>query len=469
MEREPAAALVFRDEIDGQDALLATIIDALDAAGCAVEPFAMSQWLARGPERKFDFLVALCGRPVDGARDVPDALFSPGIPTLAILLDRRQQPCSNLYRFSEWLYWPCDPSEMNLRIQRLLHGSTGVNETRTQHELHGHLSSLAGMAPSFLRVLRELEKLADVRAPALIVGETGTGKELASRALHYLSWRRDGPFIPVNCGAIPDHLIENELFGHEKGAFTDARDRHQGLVAQAEGGTLFLDEIDSLSPKAQVTLLRFLQDGCFRPLGGHRQVTAKTSIIAATNADLEAMATTGKFRWDLYFRLNVAQIRLPPLRERREDIAPLAQRFLDNLSQIYGQPTKRLHPESIAWLETRPWRGNVRELENTMHREYLLADGNLIRIDQGAQPDEPRQPSSPLWSALNNRVGYADARAQIVAEFEQRYLRQLMAETGGNITRAAELAKKERSTFRRLLKKHNLNKEDFVDRSDNPH
>lgn len=465
MEREPAAALVFRDEIDGQHELLKAIESELDAMDCAVEQYAMGEWNARNPQRKFDLLIAVCGLPVDGTREVPDTLFSPGIPTLAILMDRRQQPCSNLYRFSEWLYWPCEPTELKLRVQRLLHGSATNDNTRTHHELHGHLSSLAGMAPSFLRVLRELEKLADVQAPALIVGETGTGKELASRALHYLSWRKDGPFIPVNCGAIPDHLIENELFGHEKGAFTDARERHQGLIAQAEGGTLFLDEIDSLSPKAQVTLLRFLQDGCFRPLGGHRQVTAKTSIIAATNADLEAMAVAGDFRWDLYFRLNVAQIRLPPLRERREDIAPLAQRFLDNLSQIYGQPTKRLHPESIAWLESRPWRGNVRELENTMHREFLLAEGSLIRIDLDAQPDESPESSSPLWSALNHRLGYAEARARIVAEFEQRYLRKLMLETGGNITRAAELAKKERSTFRRLLKKHNLSKDDFIDRS----
>lgn len=460
MERESVVALVIREEIASQENLLSELTDAFNAAGCTICHFRMDEWPHDVDSANVDLVAVVCGCPVEGDNAIPERIFPPGLPTMAILVDQAQQPCSNLYRFTEWLYWPCSNSELNLRVQRLRHAHSSAGTPRIRHELHGHLSSLAGMAPSFVKTLRELEKFSEIRAPALIVGETGTGKELASRALHYLSWRKEGPFIPVNCGAIPDHLIENELFGHEKGAFTDAREKHPGLVAQAEGGTLFLDEIDSLSPKAQVTLLRFIQDSSYRPLGSDRQISVDTSIIAATNADLEAKAMAGEFRWDLYFRLNVAQIRLPPLRERREDIALLAQRFLDNLAQIYGQPTKRLHPASIEWLESRHWRGNVRELENMMHREYLLAEGNLICIDQSAHPNSGHAEHN-IWQTVEHQGGYAAARAQLVEEFEQRYLRRLMSETGGNVTRAAQMAKKERSTFRRLLKKHKLSREDF--------
>ena len=311
---------------------------------------------------------------------------------------------------------------------------------------------MIGSSHAFLQAQRALERMAPCEAPILIEGETGTGKELAARALHYGSARRAMPFLPVNCGAIPDSLIESELFGHKRGAFTDAREDRPGLVALADGGTLFLDEIDSLSTKAQVVLLRFLQDREYRPVGGRGTKRADVRILAATNSDLSDLARTGRFRADLLYRVKVLTLSLPPLRERDEDCLLLAQHFLEQASEREGRPARMLDGPSQRWLLEYAWPGNVRELESLIYRETLLSESLTLRLS-GAEASESASPRSTPWSLLRS---FRHARALALGEFERRYLMQVLAESRGNVTKAARLAGKERRALGKLIKKHGI-------------
>jgi DNA-binding NtrC family response regulator len=316
--------------------------------------------------------------------------------------------------------------------------------------------NLIGRSQPFIEMLRFICRYADCDAPILIQGETGTGKELVARALHYLSARAAHAFIPVNCGALPDSLVESELFGHERGAFTDAHTALKGLVAQAAGGTLLLDEIDSLSPKAQVTLLRFLQDRQYRPVGGERQIKADVRVVASTNADLAAEARAGRFRQDLYYRLDVVSFPMPPLRQRDNDVVDLADHLIGRFAQQHGRPRKTLHPDTAAWLPFYAWPGNVRELENLLLREFLRADGDLVSI----APIGEAVPALRVRQTGKEQT-FRLAKACAVAEFERSYLSEMLARTSGNISLAARLAKKDRGAFNKLVKKHGLDMESF--------
>ena len=239
------------------------------------------------------------------------------------------------------------------------------------------IPDLIGQSPVFRKAVCLIERMANCSASVLLCGETGTGKELAARAIHYLSPCRHLPFIPVNCGAFPDMLVESELFGHARGAFTDARDAQVGLVAQANGGTLFLDEVDSLSLKAQIALLRFLQDGSYRPLGAGKAVTSKARIVAATNADLVELVKRGAFRSDLFYRLYVVPVRMPPLRERAGDVILLAEEFLKRSAQQHGSGPRYIDAASRRLLERYHWPGNVRELAQC-HPARVAARGQRL-------------------------------------------------------------------------------------------
>jgi DNA-binding NtrC family response regulator len=358
---------------------------------------------------------------------------------------------------SEFIAWPCTESELALRLARLCQPTkfeTPLDETLLEEfaELN-----LIGRSPAFAQSLGQIKKLARYDVSVLIQGETGTGKELAARAIHYLGTRRDAAFVPVNCGAIPDNLLENELFGHERGAFTDAKESQPGVVALAEGGTLFLDEIETLSPKAQVVLLRFLQDRQYRVLGGRRLQRADVRIIAAGNAELAAEVKQGRFREDLYFRLNVGLLSLPPLRERPGDAGLLAQHFCRRYCEQYRQPHKNLHPDSLRRVEQYPWPGNVRELENLVHREFLFSEGDAIVLHGGAAPHtERRQNFLDRRRKLLLRTTLRHAKGQFISEFEKNYLSELLAQTGGNVTLAARQAGTERRALGKLLKKHGI-------------
>ena len=318
--------------------------------------------------------------------------------------------------------------------------------------------NLVGESPAFLEALRCIRRLSRCDATVLIEGETGTGKELAARAIHYLGARHAAPFIPVNCGAIPDSLVESEFFGHARGAFTDAKETRAGVIEQAEGGTLFLDELESLNLRAQVALLRFLQDHTYRPVGGTAVRTANIRVIGSTNADLAALVRRGSFRPDLLFRLTVLPLNLPPLRARRGDAVLLADRFVRRFAVQYQLESRPLDVAAIHYLETHDWPGNVRELENLIHRALLLSEGRCLSLPDIAVQGEATERIVD--------IPFRMAKARAIAHFERAYVTELLRHTRGNLSLAARLCGKERSRLGKLVKKHGLERVAFVSDGD---
>ncbi|HSX59293.1 MAG TPA: sigma-54 dependent transcriptional regulator [Tahibacter sp.] len=315
---------------------------------------------------------------------------------------------------------------------------------------------LIGSSPCFRRCVGLLTRYAAFDAPVLIHGETGTGKELAARHVHYASARRDRAFVPVNCGAIPDTLVESELFGHSRGAFTDAKTAQAGLIELAAGGTLFLDEVDSLSARAQVALLRFLQDFEYRPVGSCAARTANVRVLAATNAPLDALIERGAFRRDLLYRLNALEVWIPALRQRAEDVPLLATHFLERAGRLLRGGVRRFTDDALALLAAYPWPGNIRELENLALRAAALVDAEEIDVD-GLVVAEPAFAAVRAGPRLLARVEvYSVAKGLAMHAFERGYLEDLMRRVDGNVSRAARLAGTERRQLGRLLKKHGL-------------
>jgi len=336
-----------------------------------------------------------------------------------------------------------------------------VNERLIQklREAQG-LGMFIGQAPVFRRAIAQIPAIAQSDATVLICGETGTGKELVARAIHYLSPRAAFPFIAVNCGVLPDTLLEDELFGHERGAFTDARLGRRGLIAEGEKGTLFLDEVGTLTDRAQMALLRVLQDKTYRPLGASREEQADVRFVAATNAHLRERVEAGTFRADLYYRLCVFTISLPPLRDRREDIPRLAAHFLEK----HGTPDragKQLTPAAESVLRAFDWPGNVRELEHAILRAVQVCQTDEIGVDDLGLPTEASRPASPASDSSRAPSFKAMKKASVEA-FERNYLAQLMAAHHGNVSQASHAAGKDRRELGRLLKKHHLDPKAFA-------
>jgi transcriptional regulator with PAS, ATPase and Fis domain len=282
---------------------------------------------------------------------------------------------------------------------------------------------------------------------------------LAARVVHYEGRRGAGPFIPVNCGAIPEALIESEFFGYRRGAFTDAKTQSPGMLMLAHGGTLFLDEVDSLSPRAQVALLRFLQDRSIRPLGGGAERKVDVRVVSASNRCLETLVTQCAFRQDLYYRLNVMYVELPPLRLRVGDVELFAEHFLRLLADRYGNPVPALDAASLTWMLAHHWPGNIRELENLLEREFLLAEGEaVIHLSTLANGEAPAGEVA-LWN-------YRRAKAHMLDEFDRGFLEKLMRFARGNVALAARTSGKERRDLGRLLRKYAIFPDAF--RSDPP-
>lgn len=374
------------------------------------------------------------------------------MPVVVILPAQPESPLLRLTASTtdDFLLAPVRREELHERLRRVLAiPSEVIADVHERLVTEMGLTQLVGRDPSFLRAIEQIPRFARSSLPVLITGETGTGKEMCARAVHYLGRRRPFPFVAVDCAAIPDHLFENEVFGHVRGAFTDAHRDQKGVVAMAKGGTLFLDEIDSISLATQAKLLRFLENNSYRPLGSDRFVKANVNVIAATNRDLEKAVDQGSFRSDLYFRLNVLRLHLPPLRERRKDIPLLARHFLEAESG----PRKSLSPSALQKLDLYDWPGNVRELSNVVRRAALLSEGTCVppthvTIRTVLADDGPARPS------------FRQARAGAIASFERAYLIQLLHQHSGNVTRAAQAAGKERRAFGRLIKKYGLNRHD---------
>lgn len=313
---------------------------------------------------------------------------------------------------------------------------------------------MVGQAPCFRVMLDLIRKYAAWDAPVLIEGETGTGKELTARGVHYFGRRRNHQFVPVNCGAIPESLIENELFGHAKGAFTDAGAAGVGLVRLAHKGTLFLDEVDALPARGQVALLRFLQDGCYRPLGARQEEVADVRIVVASNRKLQKLVDERCFRADLMFRLQVLTLDVPPLRERPGDPLLLAEHFLDQYARRYAVAAPPvLDADTRGWLDDYRWPGNIRELENLMHREFLLGENRALHIAMPGRDAAPAGDAPAPGPAPNGPLQpYSAARDQALEEFDAAYLHSLLLRTEGNVTHAAQLAGKERRALGKMLK-----------------
>ena len=306
-----------------------------------------------------------------------------------------------------------------------------------------------GRSPAMVRLLDEIRKVAPTDANVLITGESGTGKELVARCLHAGGGRRNGPFVPIDCASLPEQLLESELFGHERGAFTGAIARKPGLLVEASGGTAFLDEVGELGPGLQAKLLRTLEERCLRPVGGTALVPIDVRLVAATNVDLENAISAGRFRRELYYRLNVVQLRLPPLRARPEDVPVLLLAFLRRFAADLERPTPTVTPDTMAALQAHPWPGNVRELRNLAQRLVVLdTDARITLADLPdairGWPDEPD--GAPLPPA-----SYTEAREEALTDFRRSYLRRLLSVHGGNVTRAAVAAGVSRRTLHRWL------------------
>jgi DNA-binding NtrC family response regulator len=342
----------------------------------------------------------------------------------------------------EYLSKPFTDEELLSSVTRTL-DKLKIRKTGNSKSLEMTLANygLLGESEALRRVFNTIEKVASSSATALITGESGTGKELIARAIHYKSPRLSAPFVPVNCGGIPEGLLESELFGHVKGAFTGATKTQAGFFQTADGGTIFLDEISETSIAMQVKLLRVLQDKEVCMVGANRTSKVDVRIIAATNKDLFSLVKKEAFREDLYFRLNVITIDIPPLRERGDDILLLVNHFSSKFAEECGKPTPRFTDKALKVLMNYNWPGNVRELENVIQRLIIMAEGDLIEV--------PDLPSLMRFSAL-----YETSFNRTLVEVEAEYIRNVLASVNGNKTRAAEILGIDRKTLRKKLNYH---------------
>jgi DNA-binding NtrC family response regulator len=317
------------------------------------------------------------------------------------------------------------------------------------------LSHILGRSKAVQELCQKVDKMSLYKVNVLISGESGTGKELAARAIHYLSRRAGKPFIPINCGAIPESIFENELFGHFKGAFTDAGLTQIGLVKQAEGGTLFLDEISAVSLYNQVKLLRLIQDKEYKPLGQAKPQKADIRIIAATNKNLKQLVKEGGFREDLFYRINVVSLCIPPLRRRKEDIPILVEYFMSKYCKEYNKPIRVLSKETMTKFMSYSWPGNIRELENKIQQIIVMSTTPVINI-------EVIEPTLGEPISKENRLeDFNAAKKKMISSFERTYLTQLLTEHCGNVVKAAEKAGKSRTGLWNLLKKYNISPTKF--------
>jgi len=347
---------------------------------------------------------------------------------------------------------PFNVEELKLTVGRALERKRLVAEQKTvPSEARTNLQDIVGKTPVMLEVYKLVARVAASTATVLVQGESGTGKELVARAIHTHSPRAGAAFVPVNCTALTESLLESELFGHAKGSFTGAIAAKRGLFEMASGGTLFLDEIGDMGPKMQAQLLRTLQDGEVRPVGSTEAIRVDVRIVCATNKDLDEEVKAGRFREDLYFRINVVTIRLPPLRERREDIAMLVGHFLNKLALRERRARTAMSPEALKLLSGYAWPGNVRELENAIERAVAVAKGNVI-LPSDLPPEVGGGPEPGAGADGGGLLGEVGNRPTL-AELERRYIQLVLGEVGGNKKKAAEKLGIDRRTLYRALER----------------
>ncbi|MEJ5299784.1 MAG: sigma-54 dependent transcriptional regulator [Thermodesulforhabdaceae bacterium] len=351
---------------------------------------------------------------------------------------------------------------------KLLRENLRLRESVKHYEV---FQNIVGSSPAMRKVFDSIRMVAPTDVTVLIRGESGTGKELVARAIHELSDRRSGPFVPVNCPAVPEHILESELFGYKKGAFTHAVHNRKGLFQEAQGGTIFLDEIGDIPMNIQTKLLRVLQEKEIKPLGDAHTIKVDVRVIASTNQDLERKIAEGSFREDLFYRLNVVPIFVPSLRDRREDIPLLVEHFLKKYSDKFKKFVRQISPELMRWLMNQEWKGNVRELENTIMRGVLFAQGEeLLLKDLGASVEgRTIERSFELFPDFSKNfensgdmeLSYKDAKEKNLKEFHERFFGRLLSITNGNISQAARLCGLERQALQYILKRYGIQIEQY--------
>jgi DNA-binding NtrC family response regulator len=359
---------------------------------------------------------------------------------------------------------PFDNDEIRLVVQRALERTRLQRENRLlleQVQKQYGFENLIGSGPAMQRVFATLQKVAETDLTVLVRGESGTGKELVAQALHNLSPRRGRPFVAVNCAAISRELVESELFGHEKGAFTGADARRQGRFEAADGGSILLDEIGDMAPETQAKVLRVLQERSFERVGGSKPIDVDVRVIAATHRNLEQEVGKQRFREDLYYRLKVVTLELPPLRERPEDIPALSQRFLERVTARLGLEKRQLGDAALARLVRHRWPGNVRELSNVIEQAAVLAPSPVIEepdLQLGGDPGS----TGGAEGALPAGLSFADAKRSAVERFERGYLLGALRRSGGNISRAAESLGMVRQSLQQKIRELGLRDEDWT-------
>jgi DNA-binding NtrC family response regulator len=359
---------------------------------------------------------------------------------------------------------PFEPDELLYRVKNALHHNQLLSENRQlREELAGRFdfSKIIGSSDTLMNVLETVKKVAIRDTSVLITGDSGTGKELIAQAIHYNSPRRDKKYLAINCGALPESVLEGELFGYKKGAFTGANESRKGLLEDADGGTLFLDEVGNLPLNVQKLLLRFLQEQEFRRIGDNTSIKVNVRIVSATNADLQEGCRTGEFREDLYYRLNVLNIHLPPLCERPEDIALLAAHFIKLQNEKFGTQIKGLAPEAAHALVSYDWPGNIRQLRNVIEASMAMEDSDYLTLPVLGQFIDVQPGASVPVVAPVSAAPWAEDYAESLARFETEYLKQLLQRAKGNIEAAAKSAGMNMATIYRKIKKYDLNKEDY--------
>jgi len=364
---------------------------------------------------------------------------------------------------SNYLTYPINPDEVRY-VTESLHESiiaqSELDYLRDQFWQSDSLELIQTKSSVMKKALDKVRSVAPTKSTVLLTGETGTGKGELAKLIHRHSNRREAQFISVHCGAIPDTLIESELFGHEKGAFTGAVRRKLGKFEIANGGTIFLDEVGTITPSAQIKLLQVLQDRSFQRVGGEATIEVDVRIIAATNMDLTKMCDEGQFRKDLYYRLNVFPVEVPPLKERAEDIPHIVEVILGRLNRFNSKQIREVHPQVMDAFRSYPWPGNIRELENLMERSYILEASSVLSPESFPNELFASEALSPSVS-VDARFTLAEIRNRGIEDIERRYLKQLLARNKGKIKDSAQEAGITTRQLHKLMKKHGMRKEEF--------
>ncbi len=461
-----ASILVVDDEMDMQQLLKRSLEPALN---CRVETASSGEMaLSVLADNQFDLVLADIKMPgMDGLellelikRESPDITVV--IMTAFGSIDLAVEAIKNgAYDF---ITKPFDHNSLVIQLEKALERSALLKENsrlKKACENANVFQDIVGESPPMQRVFETIQMVANTDLTVLITGESGTGKDLTARAIHALSPRSKGPYVPVNCPTVPEQILESELFGYRKGAFTHATRNKRGMFQEAHKGSIFLDEIGDITPVIQTKLLRVLQEKEFKPLGDTTTITVDVRIIASTNQNLKEKIAKGEFREDFFYRLNVLPIKLPPLRERRQDIPLLATHLLEKHCSQLNQPLKQITKELLHMFMQHPWIGNIRELENVLVQGIMFSKSNEITPEDIGFKGKQKTPAQSPNPEFFRNLAYKEAKESTLEAFNTAYIGNLLKKTGGNVTQAARECNLERQSLQQIMRRYNIRADDF--------